>query len=148
MKKLGRPPNKRRAAALAARKLTFAPVTRCKRCRTRLRYGEQIQDAFNVQLIVGLRRYAVIADDDAARADYKLSYISMNTLNELAGVASLVCSSAKGVGLATCGRVAGTVLDRDPPLRGNLRKTGFSRSDPHRRRWGSRGSRLKPLIIS
>jgi len=69
MKKLGRPPNKLRAAALKAGKLTFAPATRCKRCRTRLRY---VSNSGCVQCAVerGCARYAAIADDDAARAHY------------------------------------------------------------------------------
>jgi hypothetical protein len=69
MKKLGRPPNKLRAAALKAGKLTFAPMTRCKRCRTRLRY---VINSGCVECAIerGCARYDAIKDDGKAKAHY------------------------------------------------------------------------------
>jgi hypothetical protein len=69
MKKLGRPPNKLRAAALKAGKLTFVPATPCKRCKTRLRYVIN-SGCVHCAIERGSARYAAIADDDAARAHY------------------------------------------------------------------------------
>ena len=68
-RKLGRPPNKRRAAAKAAGKLVYNAAVPCKRCKTRLRY---VVNSGCVQCAIerGSARYAAIADDDAARAHY------------------------------------------------------------------------------
>jgi hypothetical protein len=68
-RKLGRPPNKLRAAAKAAGKLVYTAAVPCKACRTRRRY---VVNSGCVQCAIdrGCARYAAIANDDAARAHY------------------------------------------------------------------------------
>ena len=67
--KIGRPPNKLRAAALKAGKLTFIPAKPCKRCKTRLKY---VVNSGCVQCAIerGCARYDALKDDDAARTHY------------------------------------------------------------------------------
>ncbi len=69
MKKLGRPPNKRRAAAKAAGKLVYNAAVPCKRCRTRLRY---VINSGCVECAIerGCARYDAIKDDGKAKAHY------------------------------------------------------------------------------
>jgi hypothetical protein len=69
MTKLGRPPNKLRAAARAAGKKFFTPAVRCPRCRTRLRY---VCSSGCVQCGIerGCARYEAIKDDPKALLHY------------------------------------------------------------------------------
>jgi hypothetical protein len=69
MTKLGRPPNKLRAAAKAAGKVTFIPATPCKRCKTRLRYVVN-SGCVRCGIERGCAYYAAIADDPKAKAHY------------------------------------------------------------------------------
>jgi hypothetical protein len=67
--KIGRPPNKLRAAALKAGKLVYTAAAPCKRCRTRLRY---VVNSGCVHCAVkrGCARYDAIKDDGNAKAHY------------------------------------------------------------------------------
>lgn len=68
-RKLGRPPNKLRAAARAAGRMTFVPATACKRCKTRLRYTCS-SGCVQCGIERGCARYEAIKDDPKALLHY------------------------------------------------------------------------------
>jgi hypothetical protein len=69
MKRLGRPPNERRAAARAAGRNTFMAVDPCKRCGTRRRYTCN-SGCVQCNTARGIAYYASIKDDPVAKRHY------------------------------------------------------------------------------
>jgi hypothetical protein len=69
MKRLGRPPNKVRAAAIAAGRNTFSAEKPCERCGDRRRYTCN-SGCVTCAIARGMAVYAAIKDDPKAKLHY------------------------------------------------------------------------------